>query len=301
MSWTPRTTAPTYGTLPYDWNAYTRYQCTWYAYWRVQEEGLTPPVWQTGSGSSGSGYYNNAKTWLDHYRDPWQVKPVSGYSPVPGDIIIFTGTYGHCVVVESDNGNGTLTVTDYNLIAGDDTFGRKTDYVYGNRIYGATQNTGACIGALHYPGQGPGPGPGGIIPEITIAPSSYNVSMISEQDLLDFNFNIVINGIPDGESASGGNTYPGLERVYNTGWSYTSYTGSDGNTYLQAVKSQTLRYNRERLDSYTVTKHMYFDLDYSNGSIHSDTPITINVEISVKLIAVIIKTDKEGEYMIKLI
>ena len=110
-----------------------------------------------------------------------------------------------------------------------------------------------------------------------------------------------MSGIPDGESASGGNSFPGLGRVYNTGWSYDTYTGSDGNTYQNASKQQTLRYEREKLEPYTVIKHMYFDKTFSNGSISSDTVINITVEISNDLIAVIFKTDKEDELMIKLL
>ena len=156
-TWTPRTTAPTTGTPPYDWNAGTKYQCTWYAYWRVQE-GFNmsyPPVWHTGSGSTGSGYYRNARYWLDHYRDPWVAHNYGdGYVPVAGDIIVFTGTYGHCVVVESVNADSTYVVTDYNLIGGAEQFGRKTDYTYGNTIVGY-MSTGACIGCLHFPDSEP--------------------------------------------------------------------------------------------------------------------------------------------------
>ena len=159
MSWTPRTTGPTSGTPPYDWNAYTRYQCTWYAYWRVQEgyNMSDPPCWQTGSGSSGSGYYNDAKTWLQHYRDPWIAHDISdGTTPGPGDIVVFTGTLGHVVVVEKVNADTTLCVSDYNLIAGSEIWGYKTDYTYGNRIYGF-YNTGNCIGYLTYPAAPPQP------------------------------------------------------------------------------------------------------------------------------------------------
>lgn len=160
MTWTPRTTAPTSGTPPYDWNAYTRYQCTWYAYWRVQEgyNMSDPPCWQTGSGSSGSGAYNDAKTWLSHYRSPWVAHPISDGTGVrPGDIIVFTGNFGHVVVVEKDNGNGTFAVSDYNLIAGNNTFGYKSSYTYGNRISGPVYTTGACIGYLRYPDGSPDP------------------------------------------------------------------------------------------------------------------------------------------------
>lgn len=151
MSWQPRSIPPFTGIAPYDWNSGTIYECTWYAYWRVQEgSGLSePPCWYSGQGSTGFGTYTNAKYWLDHYRTPWEVKTLN-YEPVPGDIIVFTGNYGHVVVVERVNGNGTLTVSDYNLIGGAHQFGYKTDYVYGNTIQGYI-STGACIGALHNP------------------------------------------------------------------------------------------------------------------------------------------------------
>lgn len=151
--WTPRTTAPAEGTPPYDWNAYTKKQCTWYAYWRVREGKLTPPVWQTGSGNSGSGLYNNAKTWLDHFRDPWERHYINdGVQPVAGDIIVFTGTYGHvCVVEEVRKSDGLMAISDYNLLGGNDNFGYKYNYKYGDRLFGPVYSTGACIGFLHYP------------------------------------------------------------------------------------------------------------------------------------------------------
>lgn len=158
-TWTPRTTAPTSGTTPYDWNAASKYQCTWYAYWRVQEGyGMSdPPCWYSGHGNDGYGAYTHAKYWLQNYRSPWVPHTISdGTAPAPGDIIVFTGNYGHCVVVEKDNGDGTLCVSDYNLIGGSEAFGYKTDYEYGDRIYGY-MNTGACIGYLHYPDGSPQP------------------------------------------------------------------------------------------------------------------------------------------------
>lgn len=149
--WTPRTTVPTAGTAPYDWNAGSIYECTWYAYWRVQEGSrlAEPPCWFEGSGSSGYGAYTNAKHWLKHWRTPWEVKDLN-YNPAPGDIIVFTGRYGHVAVVEKDNGNGTLCVSDYNLIGGEHNWGYKNDYVFPNTIQGYI-STGACIGVLHNP------------------------------------------------------------------------------------------------------------------------------------------------------
>lgn len=161
-TWSPRFTAPASGTPPYDWNAGSKYQCTWYAYWRVQQgySMSDPPCWYSGHGTEGYGAYTDAKYWLENYRSPWIAHPISdGTQPTAGDIIIFTGNHGHCVVVEVDNGNGSYQVSDYNLIGGPETFGFKADYTYGNRIYGY-MNTGACIGYLHYPdGTPPGPEP----------------------------------------------------------------------------------------------------------------------------------------------
>ena len=94
-NWSVRERPVINGTPPYDWNSASRYQCTWYAYWRVQEgSGLAqPPCWYSGSGSSGYGLYTNAKEWLNHYRDPWEVKDLD-YQPSVGDVIVFTGGVG---------------------------------------------------------------------------------------------------------------------------------------------------------------------------------------------------------------
>lgn len=72
------------------------------------------------------------------------------------------------------------------------------------------------IGYIHNKYIEPGPTPTEEL-EITITPSSYVVTMAASADYVDFPFNITITGIPAGESVSGGNTYPGLSRVYNTG------------------------------------------------------------------------------------
>lgn len=298
MSWIPRSSAPSPGTEPYDWGSASIYECTWYAYWRVQEGGgYSPPCWYDGSGSSGYGAYTNAKYWLDHYRSPWQVKGTS-YTPVPGDIVVFTGTYGHVVVVESVNGDGSYVVTDYNLIAGHHAFGRKTNYIYPNTITGASQSTGPCIGCLHYPSsEPPGPGPTETL-EISITPSYYSVTMDFSMDFVDFPFSISISGIPDGETVSGGNTYPGLSRVANTGWTYSDYV-VDGVTYRSAYKQQTLRYDREYGYPYSTVKHMYFNISKSTGTISTDTPMYINVSARVhisRLISALFQKRKRGRY-----
>ena len=103
--------------------------------------------------------------------------------------------------------------------------------------------------------------------------------MSASQTYVDFTFNITITGIPAGATVSGGNTYPGLSRVYNTGWSYTNYTVG-GTTYQRATKTQTLRYNREYSYAYSTTKHMYFNMSFSTGTISTDTPMYITVASS---------------------
>lgn len=178
-TWTPRTTAPSQGTTPYDWSSpYRLYggnaQCTWYAYWRVQEgfNMSDPPCWQTGSGSQGQGAFNNANTWFEHYRDPWERKYVNtSYVPVPGDIIVFNGVSGHVAVIESVNSDGTYVLTDVNLSAGNHQWGRVTNYTYPNILTGPNYNTGSVIGCLHYPNSTPPtpPTPTGLDPEIIVA------------------------------------------------------------------------------------------------------------------------------------
>lgn len=289
MSWTPRTSAPPYGTPPYDWNAQSRGQCTWYAYWRVQEEGYSPPCWYSGSGSSGSGYYTNAALWLQHYRTPWEVKG-PGYQPVAGDLAVFTtrDPAGHVCVIESITSSTMAKISDYNINL-DESFSYR-DW----RIGGGIGSTGVLIGYLHYPD---GPTPPGPTPSeqltISISPAQYNEVIDSGETYLDFTFAINISGIPANETVSGGNTYPGLERVYNTGWTYNDYV-IDGITYRSADKTQTLRYHREGLGAYNTVKYMYYNINKSTGAIDSQTPMYITVEPAAVLMALMKKIRKRG-------
>lgn len=285
-NWTPRTTAPSYSSTPnpYYWPSSSQGECVWYCYYRALE-GYGDwylsggdiigyyPCWRTGSGSSGSPGFSDAKNWPDHYRDPWvYYSRNSGRSPVPGDVIIFTGTAGHNAMVESVTSGGYM-VSDYNL-SSYHGFGYRF-WDGSSRMSGGNGTTGDYIGFLHRSDSSPGPGSDE--PEIEIEPSSYTVTMGENADYIDFNFEITMEGIPLGESASGGNTYPGLERIYNTGWSYTTYVGQDGVTYRRATKTQTLRYYREQNGEYSTTKYMYFNKTFSNGSISSTTAMHITV------------------------
>jgi len=161
-------------------------------------------------------------------------------------------------------------ISDYNINL-DESFSYRSW-----TIGGGIGSTGVLIGYLHYPSSGPTPSED---LEISITPSSYNVTMQASDDHVDFTFNITITGIPAGQTVSGGNTYPGLSRVYNTGWTYTDYTIS-GVTYRRATKTQTLRYEREHDYAYTITKHMYFNLSFSTGTISTDTLMYIAVQAS---------------------
>ena len=283
MSWTPRSTAPSYSSTPnpYYWPSGSQGECVWYCYYRALE-GFGDwylsgsdiigyyPCWRSGSGSSGTPGFVDAKYWLDHPRDPWIVKSTS-YTPVPGDIAVFTGTAGHNVVIESVVSGGFM-VSDYNL-SGYHQFGYR--FWDGHSPMSTSYaSTGALIGFLHRDDQQPQPT---VTPELTVSPDYYNVTMGADADYIDFPFNVTLTGIPDGETASGNNSYPGLSRVANTGWSYSSYTVG-GVTYQRATKSQTLRYYRESDGQYDIVKYMYYSFSYPNGSVSETTPMTIHVE-----------------------
>lgn len=314
MAWTPRTTnsglQPGGSANAYYWdisnNPYASYSnclanCTTLVYGRVLENGQSAP---TPFALYDAGY------WNAHLINGWTAKPYSSYHSniKPGDIIEWNG---HVAVVEAvingkaycssslytgDHGRAQWPVgsgiwdTRTPSIMGS-TFTEMWNWFYNNnygwRVYEYVSEdtiTDVRMGIQpsyilvnpDTPGPGPGPTPT-VTPDITISPSSATLEMLSDQSYVDATFNITIDGIPDGESASGGNTYPGMTRVYNTGWSYTSYTGSDGYTYQRATKTQTLRYEREQDIEYNITKYMYFNLTFSNGSISSTTPIAIHV------------------------
>ena len=134
-----RVTSPVYPEKPYAWGVASEGQCTWYAYWRVQEMGYTPPCYWDRETKTGS--YTNAKYWLDNYREPWVVKDID-YTPVAGDIAVFTGTYGHVIVIEDIN--GTALISEYNRLQ---KLGFDNDFwTPGSQL----SQCGALIGYLHY-------------------------------------------------------------------------------------------------------------------------------------------------------
>ena len=282
--------------------------CTCLAYGRCLEEGCRGPVPYTRDWSLPS-----ASNWHNRLTNGWIAKDYSVYfaNAKAGDIVEWSDA-NHVAVIEVNSG-GTLYCSS-SLYTGDhgqayypsgsgnyDTrstavmgstlqdvcnwmmdpsrmwrfYEYKTaDFLTNSRLYGYAPNY--ILVNPDSAGPPTPPTPTEEVLTISITPSSYSSTMQYNQDALDFTFDIVITGIPNGEGVSGGNTYPDLVRVANTGWSYTDYV-VNGITYRRGQKQQTLRYYREYNIAYTTTKHMYFNITKSTGSISTDTPMYINV------------------------
>lgn len=341
MAWTARTTnsglQPGGSANAYYWtsaNPGATYNlclanCTTMAYGRVLENGQSAPV----------SSFVNAGNWHSYVTNGWTAETYSSYhsSIKPGDIIEWPG---HVATVEYVSGDGTAYCSS-SLYTGDhgraqwppgsgvwdtrtpsvmgSTFTEMWNWFYNNnygwRVYeyvSETVITNTRIGAqptyiLVNP-QSPGPGPTPPTPPtptvnltIDIDPSGYTVTMSGDDNYVDFGYNITITGIPAGETVSGGNTYPGLARVYNSGWSYSDYTVS-GTTYRSAYKQQTLRYYRESAGSYSTTKHMYFNISKSTGTVRTDTLMNITVDTSPVIMAILasrMHKEKRGRYNVE--
>lgn len=272
---------------------YCMANCTTFAYGRVRENGLPRPITAFPDANLWHNYVNTADDWeLINYTSNMQLQA--------GDIVEWE--VNHVAVVETSGTNPYVSGSWY---TGDDKTGssNRTTAVMGstlasvsawmvanvpNRFYHyvtlSDENANAGGHAspkyvIRYNGSGPTPPTPTTTPEITISPTYYSRTMESGVDYLDFQYTIRITGIPDGYTVSGGNTYPGLSRVQNSGWSYVDYTVS-GVVYRQATKTQTLRYTRESTGAYTTTKYMYYNLTFPNGSINSTTPMYITVQAS---------------------
>ena len=297
-----------------DYNPDARYSsclsdCTCLAYGRVIEEGCRGPVPYTRDWSLPA-----ASNWHSKLTNGWEAKNYSTYfaSAKPGDIVewstgnhvavveyvsngelycsssLYTGNNGRAYADPDDPSSGYSprtpdvmgsTLEDVcNWMMAPNRMWRFYEYQTANFI-STTRLFVSPNYILVNPDSGGGPTPPPTPTEnltISIMPASYTVTMQYDQDSLDFTYAITISGIPAGETVSGGNTYPDLIRVANTGWSYTDYTVS-GTTYRRAYKQQTLRYFREYNVAYTTTKHMYFNITKSTGTISTDTPMYITV------------------------
>lgn len=281
--------------------------CTCLAYGRCLEEGCRPPLQYTRDWSLPA-----ASNWNNRLINGWEAKDYNVYyaSAKPGDIVQWVN--GNHVAVVEVNSYGTLYCSS-SLYTGDhgsayyppntSNYDTRSTSIMGNSLQDVSNWMLANYSWRFYeyktadflserrlygnypqyilvnPDSGGGPTPPPTPTEnltISIMPASYTVTMQYDQDSLDFTYAITISGIPAGETVSGGNTYPDLIRVANTGWSYTDYT-VNGITYRRAYKQQTLRYFREYNVAYTTTKHMYYNITKSTGTISTDTPMYITV------------------------
>lgn len=288
-TWTPRTTAPSYSSTPnpYYWPSGSQGECVWYCYYRALEgygdwylSGSDIigyyPCWRTGSGSSGSPGFSDAKNWPQHYRDPWvYYDRYSSRDPVPGDVIIFTGTAGHNAMIESVVSGGYM-VSDYNL-SSYHGFGYRF-WDGSSRMSGGNGSTGDYIGFLHRSDSEPGPTPEPEVPHGSVAPSSITKTIGALEDSTSQSFTITILGMPTSAYATGTLNVDGMTITSQTTWSYSFYTGQDGNTYGRADKTITVRYDRTSDSAYSVTKTIRYTDSFSTGSVNLSATMTINVE-----------------------
>lgn len=99
-------------TLVDNWGLYNR-ECVSYTAWKVWSTGRYVPHF------SGAGNANQWPSTTARYGIP------SGSTPVAGSVAIqYVGYYGHAMYVEAVNGDGTITVSDYNNNADGGGWGR---------------------------------------------------------------------------------------------------------------------------------------------------------------------------------
>lgn len=318
MPFTPRYSQPN-PSDPY-YSTYNRFQwlfisnqyggnCTGYAYGRTNEiagRSLYDEFRITASPGNGNQWIYNTWPEYTHTSGPINIQA--------GDILVWGGgTYGHVEVVESVS--GSTLITSYSVYgstyAESQVFANRTIQVptWGSHMGTWIDNNGDShyytnpfIGYIHNPyadSPTPPPTPTTTL-DIEIIPGSYTKTMSGSENFLDFAYSIRISGIPAGETVSGGNTFPGMYRVSNTGWSYSDYTVG-GVTYRYATKQQTLRYDREHSYAYTTTKHMYFNITKSTGTIATDTPmyITVQPKIMTRILAALKAKRKRGLISVK--
>ena len=104
-------------TIVDNWGLYNR-ECVSYTAWKVASTGRFVPHF------AGAGNANQWPSTVARYGIP------SGSNPVAGSVAIwYTGPYGHAMYVEAVNGDGTITVSDYNNNADGGGWGRYHYYV----------------------------------------------------------------------------------------------------------------------------------------------------------------------------
>lgn len=278
--------------------------CTTLAYGRPLENGYPAPVTEFRNAQNWHLYVNTGEDW-------YLMTYTSGMALIPGDIVEWSNGENHVAVVETTGTDPYISGSWYtsrsSSLVGGNTMQDVSDYFsvnYPTRFYHykrlSWENANGGHGhepdyVIRYGGSPtPPPTPTETL-DIQISPSSYSKTMNANEDYLDFTFGITITGIPAGDTVSGGNTYPGLTRVSNTGWSYSDYV-VNGITYRSATKTQTLRYQREYSYAYTTVKYMYFNITKSTGTINTSTPMYIDVKAKKKtgLIAILCRRRKRG-------
>ena len=145
----PRTKAPDYDNPNYPHGGASEGQCTYGVYYRCKELGWAAPCHYY----SGVPGYGNAKDWPANIEPQWENHYVSkepNYIPVPGDIIVFNGNYGHVAFIEyvenADNNNYRISQWNMNSDA------QYTSDIWhlGDRIYGKKIPTGPVLAYMHY-------------------------------------------------------------------------------------------------------------------------------------------------------
>lgn len=146
VQWVPILNAPSNGEPPYDWSSPYVGQCAWGAYYRILKNGWSAPCYYDRPSKTPG--YTNAKEWIKEFREPWvpfSIDKYPDYIPVPGDVIVFDGTYGHVAVIEQVVvPNDTYIISDWNRVA-PKTYGT-TQWKKGTTL----SKTGPLLGYLHY-------------------------------------------------------------------------------------------------------------------------------------------------------
>lgn len=293
---------------------------------------------QYESGNEFMTYGPNALLWISnaHSKGAWNTygDTRGNYNPSSssmygtqinvqaGDILCYWSSdgYGHVEVVERIDGNNVYcsgskarasqpAVLYYSriVVKSQFTVGRQHTFsgkdADGNII---TWSNDYFQGVIRNPYVSDSPTPPtptpGEEPAVTVYPSSYDSIMLDSEDYLNFNFTIVVTGIPSGEDARDAISFSTncYRYAYTTGWSYTEYV-IDGVTYQSAQRSLIVRYDRLHNTAYTDTAYMYYRKTFSNGSVNSSTPMRIQIRAKSSAGKAYLYKRKRKRFLIKLI
>lgn len=142
-----RTTAPEYDNPYYPHGMASEGQCTYGCYYRTKEIGWPYPCMY----DKKTPGYRNAKQWPEHVSADWEAHYISkepNYRPVPGDICVFDGNYGHVIFLEDLVENDIYLISHWN-IDGDQKY-KSEKWHLGDRIRGKDLPTGFVKAYLHY-------------------------------------------------------------------------------------------------------------------------------------------------------